>query len=101
MHRRRDGLAGQLEVQALYSIVALARFARLTRYKLRRILRSNGIQLVRIGRAVFVPLSEIERKIPPLWASICAAEKIRRIAEISAGKDEKLGRPGASRAQTP
>ncbi len=87
MHRRRDGLAAQLEVRPLYSIAALARVAKLTRDRLRRLLRTNGVRLVHSGRALFVPLSEIEKKIPPLWASLCSAEKIRRIAEISAAKD--------------
>lgn len=48
-----------------------------TPHPLRRLLHANGVALVRAGRAVLVPLSEIETKIPPLWASIQAAEILR------------------------
>ncbi len=72
---RRDG---GLEVQAVYSVVALARAANVTPYLLRRLLRVNGVTLLRVGRAIFVPLSEIEARIPPLWESIKAAEMLRR-----------------------
>jgi hypothetical protein len=101
MHPRHDSRAEALEVRALYTIAALARVANVTRYRLRRLLRANGVRLVRTGRALFVPLSEIEKRIPPLWESLCSAEKMRRIAAAAALKGEKLGRPGAPRAQTP
>ena len=72
--RRESGL----EVQAVYSVVALARAANVTPDLLRRLLRVNGVALLRVGRAIFVPLSEIEARIPPLWESIKAAEMLRR-----------------------
>jgi hypothetical protein len=46
--------------------------------RLRRLLRSNGVELLRSGRALFVPLTEVQRKIPPLWESLCLAERMRR-----------------------
>jgi hypothetical protein len=49
-------------------------------------LRSSGVVLLNGGRSLFVPLSEIERKIPPLWRSIFRAETVRRMAERSARK---------------
>ncbi len=76
MHARRNP-PGQLGVQALYTIPALARVAKVTRYLLRRLLLASGVQLLRSGRLIYVPLSEIERKIPPLWQSICAGERAR------------------------
>jgi hypothetical protein len=77
MRARQDGQSAQLEVRALYSIAELARFAHVTTYRLRRVLRANGIVLVRSGRALLVPLSEIEAKIPPLWKSLLDAERLR------------------------
>jgi hypothetical protein len=67
-----------LAAQALYSIPALARVAGVTRYKLRRVLLAAGVRLIRAGRALYVPISEIEAKIPPLWQSIRGAERARR-----------------------
>jgi hypothetical protein len=69
---------GALEVQAVYSIAALARAANVTPHLLRRLLVANGVTFVRAGRAMLVPLSEIEARIPPLWESIKAAEMVRR-----------------------
>ena len=57
---RTDNRPSPLEVQALYSLAALARSAHVTRDLLRRVLRTNGVQFVRGGRALFVPLSEIK-----------------------------------------
>jgi hypothetical protein len=78
-----DSGSGPLEVQAVYSLAALARFARVSRHALRRILRSSGVVLLNGGRSLFVPLSEIERKIPPLWESIRLAERTRCSARRS------------------
>ncbi len=77
MKPRTDNRPIGLEVQALYSIAALARAVNVSTFTLRRLLRSNGVELVRGGRALFVPLSEIRRKIPPLWESLRAAEELR------------------------
>jgi hypothetical protein len=102
MHRRRDNLpSGSLGVQALYTIPALARVANVTRYLLRRLLLASGVPLLRSGRVLYVPLSEIEKRIPPLWESICAGEKLRRQAEDKVGKRESMAHLGASRAGKP
>jgi hypothetical protein len=63
-----------MEIRALYSVAMLARYARVSRQKLHRLLRRCGVVLLRDGRSVSVPLSEIRRKIPPLWESICDAQ---------------------------
>ena len=70
---RRDGL----HVQALYSVGALARAANVTHNMLLRLLRASNVELLQVGRALHVPLAEIERKIPALWRSILAAERVR------------------------
>ena len=85
MGDRKQRSAVQLQVQALYSVARLARFANVTRHVLRRVLRSNGVVLVNGGRSLFVPLSEIRRKIPPLWESLCLAEEVRRGGKASPG----------------
>lgn len=93
MRPREDSACRPLQVQALYSIATLARAANVTTSMLRRILRANGVTLVRGGRALYVPLSEIKNKIPPLWASLHDAEQLRRLA--GAATHKKL-RPPAS-----
>lgn len=78
MRARSDRLPASLEVQALYSVAVLARLGNVAPYLLRRVLRANGVTFVRSRRALFVPLTEIQRKIPPLWESICVASQMRR-----------------------
>jgi hypothetical protein len=77
MRARRDSQPASLEVQALYSIAALARVGNVSIDLMRRVLRANGVSFVRARRALFVPLTEIQRKIPPLWESLCAAAEMR------------------------
>ena len=94
MKRRTDAQAGQLGLQALYGITALAQVARVTRQMLLRLLRKNEVELVRSGRAVFVPLSEIERKIPPLWQSLCLLGKVQSAEpreEMRESREERRG----------
>jgi hypothetical protein len=69
-----------LEVRGFYSVAELARAGNVPAYRLLRILRRNGVAFLRVGRALYVPLTEIRQKIPPLWESLCAAEKLRRDA---------------------
>ena len=95
MHPRDDGRLGPLNVQALYSTAALARAANVTSKLMRRVLRANGVTLVRSGRALFVPLFEIARKIPPLWESLLLLEEIRDAAARGRpGARKRLGHPG-------
>ena len=78
MRARSNGTAvAALEVKALYSVAALAHAAGVTPYLMLRLLRANGVNFVRAGRSVLVPLSEIETRIPALWRSILAAEGAR------------------------
>ena len=78
MRPRKENGVDKLEIRALYSVTELARAARVSTHKLRRVLRANHVVLLRSGRALFVPLSEIRDKIPPLWDGIVAAERLRR-----------------------
>lgn len=78
-HRDRNVYAG-LPVKALYTFKELAEAVDFPPGKLRRLAKLSGVELVRSGRAMFVPLSEIEEKIPRLWKSILAAERARHPA---------------------
>lgn len=92
--RARNSPVGTLEVQAFYSIARLARIANVTRHMMSRVLRANGITMMRAGRALFVPLSEIRERIPAFWDSLCAAEAARRGG--AKGVQKRLGPSGAS-----
>lgn len=74
----RSAPQGELALRALYSIPELARTARVHRNTLRRLLDSAGVRLVRAGRSLLVPLSEIESRVPALWRSLVAIEALRR-----------------------
>jgi hypothetical protein len=66
-----------LRLHPLYRASALARALGLSHRRFQRLLRVQGVQLLRCGRSLYVPLSELEDKIPPLWDSIKAAEMLR------------------------
>ena len=66
-----------LKLQAAYSLWALAQAAGLAPRVLKRILQSAGVRLLRTGRAVHVPLAELDARIPELWRSIILVERLR------------------------
>lgn len=74
----RRGARAASEVQAVYSVGALARAANVTPDLLRRLLRANRVTLLRVGRDRRAALGDLETRIPPLWESIKAAEMLRR-----------------------
>jgi hypothetical protein len=71
-------------VRAYYAIGELARIAKVSSYGLLRLLRRNDVAFLRSGRALFVPLSEIQRKIPHLWEGLRSAEELRCAAALAA-----------------
>jgi hypothetical protein len=66
-----------LRLHALYRVSELAKAVGVSHRRFQRLLRVQGVQLLRCGRFMYVPLSELEDKIPPLWDSIKAAEMLR------------------------
>ena len=68
----------ELPMRALYTIAELARFSRLTRHKMVRLLRAHHVEFVRSGRAFYVPLCELEEKMQPLWRSLRVSDEVRR-----------------------
>ncbi len=92
MQRSSERGRPQVELQAMYSLPALAEFARMNRHKLRRLLERTGVRFLRAGRALFIPLSEVKDKIPPLWKSMCALEEARVKALERARAEQEAGR---------
>jgi hypothetical protein len=100
MRTRSDTHGSVLQVRAFYSIGALAHIGNVSTYMLRRLLRANGVVFLRGQRAIFVPLTEIREKVPPLWKAICL------VAELQAarGQTGTLVRPvpdGAGKKLSP
>ena len=86
--------AAPLELRAFYSVAMLARIANISRQMLHRLLRRSRVSLVRDGRSVSVPLSEIRWKIPALWNSIYEMEALRNhIEKRRGGRPSRPSRP--------
>jgi hypothetical protein len=64
---------GAPDRKALYKIVELCRFAGMSRYRLWRLLEQRGVKCIAVGEAPYVPLSQIQEKIPEFWRSLCSA----------------------------
>jgi excisionase family DNA binding protein len=69
--------SASLPLRAVYTVPELAKYAGVSRFFLLRLLRSNDVPFVRSGRMVLVPLCDIELRMPRLWRSIVAAERVR------------------------
>jgi hypothetical protein len=65
-----------LPLRAAYTVGELARASFIERRRLLRILEQAGVAFVMSGRVRLVSLSELERKVPPLWEGIKAAYAI-------------------------
>ena len=78
---RRVVSVGDLPVRALYPLAQLARATGMDRQRLRAALDRVGVRFLQTNRTVWVPLSEIQRKVPPLWERIRAAEMLRQLLE--------------------
>jgi hypothetical protein len=81
--RISDAMA-DLPLRAAYPLRALANAASMDRRTLRRILDHGGVRCFKTETSVWVPLSELELKVPALWESIKAAEMLRRLVEEDA-----------------
>ena len=65
-------------IKPLYTPRELAHALGISRYRLLRMMEMQGVALQRIGKSIYVPLSEIQDKVPPLWASLLTSEKAHR-----------------------
>jgi hypothetical protein len=80
MSRRRRETLALLPIKALYTMGELARASLIERRMLRRLLEREGVELLVSGRISYVPLSELEVKVRPLWEGIKAAHALRGFA---------------------
>jgi hypothetical protein len=71
----------ELAVRAAYPLGALAKAASMDRRTLRRVLDRAGVRRIESRSWVWIPLSELELKVPALWESIKAAEMLRRLVD--------------------
>jgi hypothetical protein len=85
--RRISDSMGTLPLRAIYPMTALAEAACLDRRTLKLVLDRAGVRLFRNRRVWWVPLSELELKVPPLWESIKAAEMLRHLVEGGANEE--------------
>jgi hypothetical protein len=79
--RRRVRSRQDLPIQALYPLALLARASGADRRTLKGVLDRAGVLCFQTSTSVWVPLSEIELKVPRLWESIRAAQMLRHLAE--------------------
>jgi hypothetical protein len=92
-----------MQIQAFYTIAELARLAGMTRQTMGRLLLANGLAMQRVGRTAIVPMSEVERKLPLVWESLLALERLRTsVARDAAATETSIRRPsGPSRPREP
>jgi hypothetical protein len=70
-----------LPIRAIYSIAELARASGIERRKLKRLLVAARVELMSTARVSFVPLSELEVKVRPLWEAVKAAQALRGLID--------------------
>ena len=85
----------KLELRTFYELDEPASFAQVNRHRTRRLLEAHGVQFMHVGRALYVPLSEMHEKIPPLWKSLCSAYRARRRGERELLPGEGSARKGS------
>ena len=71
----RNGMA-DLPLRAAYTIGELSRASSIERRRLLRILEQAGVSFLFVGKVRLVSLSELERKVQPLWEGIKATYAI-------------------------
>ena len=80
---------GALPVQALYTAQALAAFIGIGRPRLIRLLEVYDVMTLVVDGVVWVPLTEIERKLEPLWESIVLSRRVAAGAEAKTTSSEE------------
>lgn len=56
--------------QAFYSYSQLAKLSGLSRYQVRRLIKRNGVHVIRSGEKVFVPLAALRAALPWFFDSM-------------------------------
>ena len=70
MRRKMDEPTGEFTLPAFYTISVLARLGNVSEYLIRRLIHKSGVQRVRAGRTILIPVTEIEQKMPLLFKSL-------------------------------
>jgi hypothetical protein len=60
------------EFRAVWSISELAEASGLSRFQVRRLLKSNGVLTERIGRKVIVSFTSLKAVLPGLYATLAS-----------------------------
>jgi hypothetical protein len=81
MKRRRVCSLQDLPIQAIYPLAVLARAVGTDRRTLKGVLDRAGVHCDQTSASVWVPLSELELKVPWLWESIRSAQMLRHLVE--------------------
>lgn len=77
--RRVSDAMRRLPLKAMYTVGQLARAASMKRGALLHVFEENEVRFVRSGRWWFVSVSELERKVPPLWEGIKLVAELRQL----------------------
>lgn len=101
MREGQEDLMEALEAEAIYSVGTLARIGNISAGRMRRVLRSNGVKMMRVGRVLAVSLADVKKKIPPLWDSLLLIERLRRSIESGQALPPNETRLRTSRTRKP
>ena len=66
-----------LPIKAAYSLTELSHASDIERRTLKRLLVRSGVEFIGSGQILYVSLSELQRKVQPLWEGIKAAHAFR------------------------
>jgi hypothetical protein len=72
-----------LPLRALYTVGELTKATAIPRRLLIRLFEDADVRFLRVGRLMYVPLSELEEKVQPIWEGIKAAEMLRHVSDDS------------------
>jgi hypothetical protein len=96
--RRSHRSATVLELRAVYSIAEPAKSAGISWYAMRRLLPANKVTFLHSGRAVLVPLPEIQKHVPQLWEALIDVEQLR-VAGVKANPAPGSSAPASQNLQ--
>ncbi len=65
-----------LRLKALYTVREIGKVTGLSRDRVMGLVYATGIEVHAWGRSVYIPLSEIRRKLEPLWMEIQEVHRV-------------------------
>jgi hypothetical protein len=83
---------GGAKLKALYTLAEISRMLGLHHQQVHRLLSSAGVEMTMSGRSVWVPLSELETKLPRVLESVVLVEALRaKAGERTRGTRRTVG----------